>query len=113
MKEKRLAIRYPVDKLPENLKTFMVDILRGAAIEVATFDASSIGIGLVARVPSTSFSIYDHIVLNSVGDDFRLVGQIRYIHSKNDNSCQLGVEFKQSKSLNLYQSFLTGIEGTK
>jgi hypothetical protein len=123
MMEKRQAIRYPIEKLPESLKIFMVDILegavfvsdvlKGATIEVNVVDASSFGIGIIAPVPATTFSVNQYIVLHSIQEDFRLVGQVRYILAENDRSCHVGVEFKQSKSLNTYTYLLANVEGYK
>ncbi len=113
MVEKRLATRYSVEKLPSKLKAFLVDTLQGKDFMGETYDASSIGIGLSLPLPATSVSMNDHIVLKSVEEDFKLVGQIRFLHDKGSEGCHVGVEFKQSKSLNLYRSLLGGIEGFK
>jgi hypothetical protein len=109
MKEQRLAIRYSVDSLPDNLQTFLLDGMGDRAVEVETFDASSIGIGLIATAPSTLFTVGDHIILNSVYDKVKLVGEIRFVHSKNDDSCQLGIQFKQSRSLARYRQLLSTV----
>lgn len=112
MTEKRMAERYNVEKLPENLKSFLLDTLQDKDFMAETYDASSIGIGLSVPNHISLFSLNDHIVLKSLDDDFRLVGQIRYVHDRGSEGCRIGIEFKQSKSLALYRSLLEPVVQT-
>ncbi len=112
MTEKRMAERYNVEKLPENLKSFLLDTLQDKDFMAETYDASSIGIGLSVPNHISLFSLNDHIVLKSLDDDFRLVGQIRYIHDRGNEGCRIGIEFKQSKSISLYRSLLDPVVQT-
>jgi len=112
MIEKRMAERYVVEKLPENLRTFLLDTLQDKDFMAETYDASSIGIGLSVPTHINLFSLNDHIVLKSLDDDFRLVGQIRYIHDRGSQGCRVGIEFKQSKSIALYHNLLDPVVQT-
>jgi|BioPla2DNA2_1021312.scaffolds.fasta_scaffold22686_3 hypothetical protein len=106
MKEKRAAVRYNVDVLPENLKHFLLDASIDKDVMAETYDASSMGIGLSLDTSVTIFSINDHIILKSLNNDFRLVGKIRYVYDRGPSGSRIGLEFRNTKSLELYRSLL-------
>lgn len=106
--EKRQIERINVDRLTENLKNFTLDRLVGSEVFVETYDASTIGLGLSVPMPSTEFKTKDHIVIRTIDGKHKLVGEIKYVYEKSSDSCRVGLEFKQTRSLLLYSQMLAG-----
>ena len=106
MKEKRQVVRFSQEKLPENLKSFWIELPAAGQLAVSTIDASLVGIGVVG-----SEGIAKHltntapVTLHSSDDSFKLKGEIKYLKVDNDNF-HLGIQFKGAKSLETFHSLL-------
>ncbi len=106
MEERREFQRIGADDLPECLKAFIIDFGLGDEIRVETYDASSGGVGISASFPATKFIKGERVVLKSLDKNFQLSGKIVYVIEKSDNLCRLGIKFKKTKSLALFNELL-------
>ena len=104
-KERRGTHRIPANKLPNILKTLILEFSEGQKYIVNTIDAGPGGISLLLPLPV--FSIKDfNVTLQPQDNSFKIVDEIVYIKPVDRESSRVSIKFSSSNDLTKYNELL-------
>jgi len=78
----------------------------GRRIEVETYDASTLGLGLVAPIGLADFEDDVDVTLEPVDQGFRLSGEIVFAIGHRPGESRVGVELTRSSEIGKYHELL-------
>jgi hypothetical protein len=104
--KRRRVERIGRDRLPDHLKALVLVFDTGEEIEVETFDASTLGLGL--SVPRNVDVVREHVgvLVRAPDHAFRLIGEIVFIIPVGSEACRIGVQFSQTIAVEGYLALL-------
>lgn len=108
---RRQAARIGHDALPDDLKSLVMVLGTGEKMEVSTYDASTVGLGIDAPVTREIMESYPTITLLPKNKRFRMLGQVVFVIDKPDGSARIGVQLNTGKSGEIYRDLLDKAPG--
>ncbi|MBN2442263.1 MAG: hypothetical protein JXJ04_12990 [Spirochaetales bacterium] len=98
--------------VPECFRNFIIEQGTGKKIKVETTDFTVKGLRLL--IPSTRDDIMagDGLIIYPLDESFKLIGEIVYVVSLNENILYAGIRFLRTKSLENYIKIIEGIDIT-
>jgi len=104
--KRRRAVRIGRELLPDSLKTLQMVFDTGQTFPVETFDASTLGLGLIVPLPVDELGQHSGVMLQANDLSFRLIGEIVFLFPQGKDACRAGIQFTQTIALEGYLDLL-------
>lgn len=104
--KRRRVERIGRDRLPDSLKTLTMIFDTGERYPVETFDASTMGLGLIVPLPEAVMREHLGILLQGEDDSFKLIGEVVFLIPQGEKHCRAGVQFTQTLAIEHYLSLM-------
>lgn len=88
--------------IPECFRNFIIEQGTGNKIKAETTDFTIKGIRLLIPIPLEDIQAGDGLIIYPLDESFKLIGEIIYIISLNEETLYAGVRFLRTKSLDNY-----------
>ncbi|MBN2535878.1 MAG: hypothetical protein JXB88_23560 [Spirochaetales bacterium] len=88
--------------IPECFKNFIIEQGTGNKIKAETTDFTIKGIRLLIPIPLENIQAGDGLIIYPLDESFKLIGEIIYIISLDDDTLYAGIRFLRTKSLDNY-----------
>lgn len=105
IKRRRVA-RIGRELLPDSLKALKMVFDTGDIYPVETFDASTLGLGLIVPLPESVVRQNLGVMLQANDLSFRLIGEVVFIIAQGPDTCRVGVQFTQTIAIEGYLDIL-------
>ena len=104
--KRRRVVRVGRELLPDALKALTMVFDSGEVHPVETFDASTLGLGLIVPVPREVLALHPGVMLQAHDQSFRLIGEVVFIIPQGKDTCRAGIQFTQTIAIEGYLSLL-------
>lgn len=103
---RRKAGRIGREKLPAALKSFTMVTQSGRMAAVTTYDASTLGLGLIVPLSPDIMRAESTVTLYAADDSFSLDGYVMFTIPDGVGRCRIGIQFGRIHSGVQYEALL-------
>lgn len=104
--KRRRVARIGCDRLPPELLNMTMSFADGTRMAVETFDASTMGLGLIVPRPIDEVRGEVGVLLEHEPSEFKLIGEVVFSMPQGPKACRVGVQFTQTIAIETFLSLL-------